>query len=94
MLRPMDPDQSDCAKCGIYLQSLDRVPEGGELAWALFFDLNSEIVQRFQMMDQVWQCYELDLTILEFTVLVDHMEAIDLGIKEWHRDNPRKDNGT
>jgi hypothetical protein len=88
----MDPTQRECAKCSLFAQKSEPIPEGGELAWSLYFDLNSEIVRRFNLTDHIWECYDLDLTIMEFIELVTLLESIDFGISEWHKENQKKEN--
>jgi hypothetical protein len=87
----MDPSQRDCARCALYAQKIIPIPEGGELAWDLYFNLRSSVVQDFGLTDQVWECYGLDLTIREFLNLLDLLEAIESGIRAWHKENKPKD---
>ena len=64
------------------------------LAWRVYQDLNSPVVQRFNLQSQVMEAHNLELTSMEFLDLVYLMNAIADGVEEWVSENPMKPHGT
>jgi hypothetical protein len=53
----------------------------------VYQDLNSPVVQRFNLQAQVLEAHDLDLDRDEFLELVYLMNAIADGVEEWFEEN-------
>ncbi len=84
MLRHMQSEE--CSACPL-LQHLtkERIPDGAELAWAVYRKLNRSAVGRFGLEREAWAALGLDLGPEEMDVLIDQLSACDDGVREAQR---------
>jgi hypothetical protein len=73
----------ECTTCPLFQHfTTQRVPEGAELACAVYRKLNRSAVSRFGLQHEAWAALGLDLEPEEMDELIDQLSAYDDGVKQ------------
>jgi hypothetical protein len=76
-------ESEECNACPLFQHlTSERIPDGAELAWAVFRKLNRSAIERFGLQRQAWESLGIELEPEEMDVLIDQLSACEDGVQE------------
>ena len=72
----------ECRSCALFLHTIDNpLPQGTELAWAVYLRLNSPAVRRFNLQGEALASLRLALHPSQIDALISSLDAILDGVR-------------